>query len=130
MWKNINGRLIQVTDDARVKFRTNISRSILNQLSEVAEEYNTHVNYLLETGLEALLAEGTIVYNKDARPKDRIQYKTTYDKGLLVAVREFAAEKGLYVNDVIEYSAGLIDVAKSKDKSYKSRIERAGLERL
>jgi len=122
MWKNINGRLIQQADATRIKFRTNISKAILERLHEIADQNDTHVNYLLETGLENLLTDGVITYNKKARPADRVQYKTTYDKELLESVREFAKQHRLYINDVIEYSAHFIDVQSSKDKSYKSRI--------
>ena len=76
MWKLVNGELIQTTDTSRVKFRTNISKSILVQLNELAEKHDTYVNYLLETGLENLLTEGVITFNKETRPKDRVQYKT------------------------------------------------------
>ena len=124
MWKNVNGKLIQTSDTPRVKFRTNISKSILEQLSELAEQHDTYVNYLLETGLENLLSEGVITYNKETRPKDRVQYKTTYDKELLDSVKEFAKEHKLFINDVIEYSVNLIDIDKSKDKDYKNRIEK------
>lgn len=124
MWKNVDGKLIQLTDTSRVKFRTNISKAILDQLSDLAEKYDTHVNYLLETGLEKLLSEGVITFNKDTRPKDRVQYKTTYDKDLLDAVKEFAKQHKLFINDVIEYSVNLIDIDKSKDKDYKNRIEK------
>ena len=123
MWKNVNGKLIQTTDTSRVKFRTNISKALLEQLSVLAEKHDTYVNYLLETGLEKLLSEGVITFNKETRPKDRIQYKTTYDKDLLDAVKEFAKEHKLFINDVIEYSVNLIDIDKSKDKYYKNRIE-------
>ena len=124
MWKNVNGKLIQTTDTSRVKFRTNISKALLTQLSQLAEKHDTYVNYLLETGLEKLLSEGVITFNKETRPKDRIQYKTTYDKDLLDAVKEFAKEHKLFINDVIEYSVNLIDIDKSKDKYYKNRIEK------
>ena len=43
MWKLVNGRLIQTTDATRVKFRTNVSKSILDQLSALAEENDTYV---------------------------------------------------------------------------------------
>jgi len=122
MWKNIDGRLIQFTDTSRIKFRTNISKAILDQLQDTAKQHDTHVNYLLETGLESLLTEGVIIFNKDTRPKDRVQYKTTYDMELLDSVREFAKQHRLYINDVIEYSTNFIDVPRSKDKSFKHRI--------
>ncbi|MET3698985.1 hypothetical protein SAMN05877753_110219 [Bacillus oleivorans] len=123
MWKLANGKLIQTTDKSRVKFRTNISRSILDQLNTLAEENYTHVNYLIETGLKSVLSEGVITYNKNNRPKDRVQYKTTYDKELLEQVKEFAAEHNLFINDVIEYSVKFIKTDDIKDKSYKHRVE-------
>ena len=92
MWKLVNGRLIQTIDNTRVKFRTNISKSILDQLNILAKENDTYVNYLIENGLQTVLAQEVITYNKESRPKDRIQYKTTYDKELLDQVKEFAKD--------------------------------------
>ena len=123
MWKKIDGRLIQATDTSRVKFRTNISKKILDQLADMADEHDTYINYLLETGLENVLNSGEIIYNKETRPKDRIQYKTTYDKDLLEKVKQFAKDHHLFINDVIEYSVSYIDIEKSKDRDYKNRIE-------
>jgi len=124
MWKVVNGKLIQTTDESRVKFRTNISKAILEQLQEIALEHDTHVNYLLETGLQRVLAQGIITYSKELRPKDRVQYKTTYDKELLQEVKEFAEQHQLFINDVIEYDVSYIDIDQSKDKDYKNRIEK------
>ena len=123
MWKKIDGRLIQATDTSRVKFRTNISKTILDQLADMADEHDTYINYLLETGLENVLNRGEIIYNKETRPKDRIQYKTTYDKDLLEKVKQFAKDHHLFINDVIEYSVSYIDIDKTKDRDYKNRIE-------
>ena len=123
MWKKIDGRLIQATDTSRVKFRTNISKKILDQLAVMADEHDTYINYLLETGLENVLNSGEIIYSKETRPKDRIQYKTTYDKDLLEKVKQFAKDHHLFINDVIEYSVSYIDIEKSKDRDYKNRIE-------
>ncbi|PLR85696.1 MULTISPECIES: rRNA methyltransferase [Bacillus] len=123
MWKKIDGRLVATTDESRVKFRTNVSKSIIDQLNKAAAEYDTHVNYLIENGLKKVLSEGVITYNKETRPKDRIQYKTTYDKELLEKVKEFAKEHNLFINDVIEYSVKFIDVENLKHSGYKHRIE-------
>ncbi len=123
MWKLINGRLIQTTDTSRVKFRTNISQAILEELKELAIEHDTHLNYLLESGLKNVLAQGTISFNKELRPKDRVQYKTTYDKELLENVKEFTRMNHLFINDVIEYSVKFIDLETVKSNSYKHRIE-------
>lgn len=123
MWIKGNGRLISVTDESRVKFRTNISKSILNQLNTLAIENNTHVNYLIESGLVAVLSEGYISYNKELRPKDRVQYKTTYDKDLLEDVKQFAKQHGLFINDVIEYSVKYINLENIKNSTYRNRVE-------
>lgn len=123
MWKNVNGRLIHVTDTTRVKFRTNISRRRLDDLKTMADKHHTHVNYLLEDGLTNLLAEGSIDYDKDARPVDRIQYKTTYNEDLLADVKAFAKANKLFMNDVIEYSISFIRLDDIKNRQYKHRIE-------
>ncbi|CAM4008690.1 rRNA methyltransferase [Lederbergia lenta] len=123
MWKLVNGKLIQTTDVSRVKFRTNISSSILESLKITAEENDTHINYLIESGLKTVLAQNVISFNKKLRPKDRIQYKTTYDKELLENVKDFAKNNHLFINDVIEYSVQFIDIENSKNSSYKHRVE-------
>ena len=123
MWKLVDGKLIHTTDVARTKFRTNISRAILTDLEAIANENDTHINYLLETGLKEVLTLGAISFDKKARPKDRIQYKTTYDRELLESVREFALNNNLFINDVIEYSVQFVDVENSKSKGYKHRVE-------
>ncbi|MBT2689574.1 rRNA methyltransferase [Bacillus sp. ISL-47] len=123
MWELVNGKLIQKTDETRKKFRTNISKTILDQLENLAAEYDTHVNYLLENGLQAVLEQGVITYDKKTRPKDRVQYKTTYDKELLEKVKDFAKVHQLFINDVIEYSVNFIDLKNIKNSSYKNRVE-------
>ena len=123
MWKLVDGNLIHTTDVSRIKFRTNISESILESLKLMAVANNTHVNYLIESGLQAVLVQDVISFNKESRPKDRVQYKTTYDKELLESTKEFAKKHNLFINDVIEYSVGLINIENSKNSSYKHRIE-------
>lgn len=123
MWKLVNGALIQTVDNTRVDFRTNISKSLLDELNNIAEEHNTHVNYLLENGLLNVLAQGVITFDKNTRPKDRVQYKTTYDKELLGEVKEFAKNHKLFVNDVIEYSVNFIDYKNIKNKDFRYRVE-------
>ncbi|KQL53966.1 rRNA methyltransferase [Heyndrickxia shackletonii] len=123
MWKLINGSLVQTSDESRIKFRTNISKSILEDLHTLALEFDSHVNYLIENGLKNVLTQGVITYNKETRPKDRVQYKTTYDKELLENVKKFAKEHHLYINDVIEYSVQFIDLNNIKNSGYRNRIE-------
>lgn len=123
MWKSVNGKLIQTTDTSRIKFRTNVSKSIIDKLHALAIEHDTHPNYLIESGLQTVLSQGVIAFNKKLRPKDRIQYKTTYDKELLEQVKEFAKDHKLFINDVLEYSVDFIDFENVKNSSYKHRIE-------
>ncbi|WP_080874423.1 rRNA methyltransferase [Oceanobacillus timonensis] len=124
MWKLVNGKLIQTADKSRVEFRTNVSKSIIDQLNAMAIQYDTYPNYLLESGLQAVLTQGFIQFNKKNRPKDRVQYKTTYDKELLLEVKDFAKEHKLSVNDVLECSVHFIDFNSVKKKSNKHRIEK------
>lgn len=124
MWKNVNGHLIPVTDDSRVKFRTTISKKILEQLEDLAEQHDTHINYLLETGILKVIQSDFIQYDKSSRPKDRVQYKTTYDKELLKHLKQFAADRKLFTNDVIEYAVNFIDPDKAHKRDYRSRIEK------
>ena len=112
--------------NTRVKFRTNVSKSILDKLNTLANENDTHVNYLIENGLQTVLTQGVITFNKKSRPKDRVQYKTTYDKELLEKVKEFAKNHHLFINDVIEYSVKFINIKNIKSNSYQtqSRVAR------
>lgn len=123
MWKLVDGRLVQTTDTARINFVTNISQSILEDLRSVAKENNTHVNYLIESGLQSLLSENQISYNKDTRPKDRIAFNNSLDKELLYEVKQFAKAHKLFLNDVVEYSVQFIDIQDTKKSSHRYRIE-------
>lgn len=125
MWKKVKGKngLVHTADPSRVKFRTNISKRILEDLETLAIQHDSHVNYLLENGLENVLSEGVILFDKETRPIDRIQYKTSYDEELLNQVKEFAKNHKLFINDVIEYSVKYINLQTVKKSSYKNRIE-------
>jgi hypothetical protein len=123
MWKKVDGRLVPTTDQSRVKFRTNISKAILVKLETLANENNTHVNYLIESGLIEVLTQNTISFNKDLRPKDRVQYKTTYDKELLESLKQFAKKHALFINDVIEYSVNYINLETIKNSDFRNRVE-------
>ncbi|MFC0560138.1 rRNA methyltransferase [Halalkalibacter alkalisediminis] len=123
MWKLTDGKLVHTTDTSRVKFRTNVSKAIIDKLNVMAIEHNSYPNYLIESGLQNVLADGVIHFNKESRPKDRIQYKTTYDRELLNSVKDLAKKHNMYINDVLEYSVNFIDLENIKKSSYKHRIE-------
>ncbi|GKV57522.1 hypothetical protein NCCP2222_34690 [Sporosarcina sp. NCCP-2222] len=94
------------TIHGRLRFRTTISKAILLELKIMAAERETHINHILEDCLEKMLSEtnGVIMYEKSRRPKDRVQYKSTYKKTLLKRVRKCAKENNLNINDLIEHS--------------------------
>ena len=73
--------------------------------------------------IQNVLSQGIITFNKESRPKDRVQYKTTYDKELLENVKEFAKNHHLFINDVIEYSVNFINLNHIKSNNYKHRVE-------
>jgi len=124
MWINRNGQLIQTRDVSRVKFRTSISKSIIDEMKELAEANNSHPNYLIETGIRRVLDEGIIAFDKKSRPKDRVQYQTTYDADLLRRIKELSRSHGLYVNDLIEYCCRFVDPRQSRSMDYRYTIER------
>lgn len=108
-WKLSDGKLIHVSENSRVSFRTNISKIILDSLKIKAREHRTSVNYILENGLKNLLGYKLKSLNVQTRPKDRIQFKTTYDQKILAEVKQLAISNKLHANDVIEYSVQFID---------------------
>lgn len=123
MWKLQNGKLIQTTDESRSRYKTRMSAAIIEQLKEMADKHDTHIGYLLENGYSNLLQMGTISYNKNNRPKDRIEFRTTCDKELLQSMKEFAKQNELNLNDVIEASVAYIQVEEVKRAHWRYRVE-------
>lgn len=123
MWKIHNGKLIQTTDESRVRYKTRISAAIVEQLKQLAVEHNTHISYLLENGYSNLLAAGVMTFDKKNRPKDRIEFRTTCDKELLQCLKDFAKAKDFNLNDCIEASIAYINVHDVKHASWRYRIE-------
>ncbi|WNS77446.1 hypothetical protein RRV45_10815 [Bacillus sp. DTU_2020_1000418_1_SI_GHA_SEK_038] len=111
-WNLSNGKLVHSSKNTRISFRTNISKLILNSLKVKAGEHRTSVNYLLENGLKNLLDQESISINVQSRPKDRVQFKTTYDQMLIMEIKQIAKINKLYVNEIIENSVQFIDWSK------------------
>ena len=123
MWKIHNGKLIQTTDESRIRYKTRMSAAIINSLKQLAEKYDTHIGYLLENGYSNLLESGSIVFDKKNRPKDRIEFRTTCDKELLESMKEFAKQHSLNLNDVIEASVAYINFEDVKHANWRYRVE-------
>lgn len=123
MWKIHNGKLIQTTDESRIRYKTRMSAAIINSLKQLAEKYDTHIGYLLENGYSNLIESGTIAYDKKNRPKDRIEFRTTCDKELLERLKEFAKQHNLNLNDVIEASVAYINYEDVKHTNWRYRVE-------
>ncbi|MEG0472367.1 MAG: rRNA methyltransferase [Solibacillus sp.] len=123
MWKVINHKLVQTTDESRTRYKTRISAALIEQLKQLAAEHNTHIGYLLENGYLNLLQNETISYNKKNRPKDRVEFRTTCDEQLLVHLKDFAKHQQLNLNDVIEESVKYIQFNQVKNASWRYRVE-------
>ncbi|CAM5224025.1 LAGLIDADG DNA endonuclease family protein OS=Ureibacillus acetophenoni OX=614649 GN=SAMN05877842_103170 PE=4 SV=1 [Ureibacillus acetophenoni] len=124
MWKLYNGKLIHTKDDTRVRYKTRISKAMIDELNIMANEHNTHIGYLLESGFENILKEKDIFYDKKKRPKDRVEFRTTCDKEIIEKLRNFAKDNKLNLNDVIEASISYIQIDKVKNADHRYRIER------
>lgn len=123
MWKIHNGKLIQTTDESRIRYKTRMSAAIINSLKQLAEKYDTHIGYLLENGYSNLIESGTIAYDKKTDQKDRIEFRTTCDKELLESLKEFAKQHNLNLNDVIEASVAYINYEDVKHTNWRYRVE-------
>ena len=123
MWKIHKGKLIQTTDESRIRYKTRMSAAIINSLKQLAEKYDTHIGYLLENGYSNLIESGTIAYDKKNRPKDRIEFRTTCDKELLESLKEFAKQHNLNLNDIIEASVAYINYEDVKHTNWRYRVE-------
>jgi hypothetical protein len=116
-------RLYCVTDKSRFDFKTTLSKALLNEVKILAKKYNTSPNYLIETGLEKVIANGFVEFNKKNRPNDRVYYKSSYDIELIQQVKVLAEKHNLKYNDVMEYSFQFIEPEKAKSKNFRNRIE-------
>lgn len=123
MWKIVNNKLIQTTDESRTRYKTRISAALVEQLKQLAAEHDTHIGYLLENGYLNLLQNKTISYNKKNRPKDRVEFRTTCDEQLLSHLKDFAKQQQLNLNDVIEESVKYIQFEEVKNASWRYRVE-------
>ena len=88
MWKNIKGRLVPVTDETRVRFKTYIAKETLVTLEDMAQQEETHVGYLIENGLKNLVADETFVFDKAKRIYGKTEFRTTCDEAVLKQAKE------------------------------------------
>lgn len=123
MWINVNGKLVSVTDESRVDYKTRISKAILDDLMELAEKYDTLPNYLIETGMENVLNDGIVQFDKSKRAKDRVYYKSSYNNEILRQIKQMADDHKLTYSDMIEYCCQFIEPGRAKPKNYRHRIE-------
>ncbi|MFJ8235880.1 rRNA methyltransferase [Ureibacillus sp. NPDC094379] len=123
MWKLVNGKLKQIVDETRSEYKTRISKSMLDELKKLAEEHNTNVGYILETGFQNIIKDNVVVFDKKNRPKDRVEFRTTCNKEILENLRLLAKANKLNLNDVIEASIPMIDVKGVKKDNWRHRIE-------
>lgn len=123
MWKKANGRLIQTTDNSITRFKTYISQEQLTHLGSLAADYNTHISYLLENGLKNLILESDFIFNKRKRLRDKVEFRTTCNKKILLQAKKFAKTHNLNLTDVIQASVSYINISEVKSKDWRYRIE-------
>ena len=123
MWKNIKGRLVPMTDDSRVRFKTYIAKELLETLNEIADKQETHVGYLIENGLKNLVADPDFIFDKSKRMKGKSEFRTTCDKDILGQAKEIAKQQKLNFTDVIQASIQYIKISEVKSQSWRHRIE-------
>ena len=123
MWKRTNGRLIQMTDPSRIRFKTYISKTQLENLERLSVEYDTHVSYLLENGLKNALTAENFAFSKKNRLKDKVEFRTTCDKKILEQGKGFAKSHKLNFTDVVQASVDYIDLTKIKNRDWRYRTE-------
>ncbi|QST01739.1 hypothetical protein IMZ31_09350 [Pontibacillus sp. ALD_SL1] len=88
----------------RVKFRTNVSKELLDSVRHEAKKRGKYGNYIIEEALKSILDHGNIKHLERSKPQDRIQYKTTYDKKLLENAKTIAKQSNIRMNELIELS--------------------------
>lgn len=108
-WKVVKGKIVHNNNSSKIAFRTNISENVLHKLQIIAQKHGLYMNNVLENGLKNLLILNPEKIEIAERPIDRRQFKTTYNRDLLLEIKEFAQEHNLKINDVIEYSTQFID---------------------
>lgn len=117
--KSENEKLIQSRVTSRVRYKTRISKELLDKLKQIANDSDTNVGYLLESGYESILKNDSINFNKRNRPKDRVEFRTTCEGELLEQLKMFAKKNELNLNDVIEASSSMIDLSNTKPNSFR-----------
>lgn len=123
MWKIHNGKLIQTTDESRIRYKTRMSAAIINSLKQLAEKYDTHIGYLLENGYSNLIESGTIVYDKKTGLKTASNFGRHAIRNYWIAWKEFAKDHNPNLNDVIEASVAYINYEDVKHANWRYRVE-------
>lgn len=123
MWKNIKGRLVPITDESRIRFKTYIAKELLETLNEMAEKQETHVGYLIENGLKNLVEDADFVFDKSKRIKGKLEFRTTCDKDILNEAKKLAKQQELNFTDMVQASIQYIKIDEVKGHNWRHRIE-------
>lgn len=59
---------------------------------------------MIEHALKLFLEKAEITFTRNEKPKDRVEFSSTYDKNLIEQVKLFAKSKRVPINEIIEYS--------------------------
>ncbi|MCY9056033.1 hypothetical protein MOE90_20525 [Bacillus spizizenii] len=97
---------IRTVNKSRSHFTTTLSKSLLDQIKEIADRKNSSYNYLLEEGMnwvyETYYLKGS--FSLPPKPVDRIKINTTFNTSLFNKIKSRAKRlgKNIHANDLIE----------------------------
>lgn len=123
MWIEHQGKLMQVKDTSRHRYKTYVREEVLAELKALAATHHTEVGYLIENGVMHLLEAESVVIQKRPRCAKK-EFRTTMDKDVFDALSLRAKALGVPINRIIEEAISYIDLTTLKHKNYRYRIEK------
>ena len=123
MWKLEKGKLIQRTDESRIKVQVRLDRDVLKKFEELAKENDSTVSYLIESGLEYILQNQ--IYRPDVHHniRNRTEFNLSIDKRLYEKLKEMVKRTKIKRSDIIEDSIQYIQLDSIKKVDWRYRIE-------
>jgi hypothetical protein len=98
--------LIRNVNPDRQHFNTTLSKSLLDQIKEIADEKDTSYNFILEEGMEWVMETYYLKgsFTLPSKPSDRVRINTTFSSRLFNKLKARCKRlgKGIYANDLIE----------------------------
>lgn len=101
-WIIENNEIIHVNNN-RKSIKTYVSNTLINELRDVANANNTKINYLIEPIINQLINTSIKIKSEQMKPKDRVEFRTTFDKELVERMKLYKNANNMKLNEIIEY---------------------------